>query len=100
MPSLPEPWDPTPPIPSGLPARSGARTPRNAVRSGIEPLGAVDADAVARLWESCGLTRPWNPPEADFLRAVGGPASDVLGVRDEGGQVIATVMVGHDGHRG
>lgn len=100
MPSLPEPWESTTSVTTGQPARSGAHRPGDAARSGIEPLGAEDVDAVARLWEACGLTRPWNPPGADFLRAVRGPASDVLGVHDEGGQVIATVMVGHDGHRG
>ena len=62
-------------------------------------LGVVDrADAVS-LWETTGLTRPWNDPVADFERAVAGPASAVLGgfVGDE---LMATAMVGHDGHRG
>ena len=36
---------------------------------------------------------------ADFDRAVDGPTSAVLGILD-GGTLLATAMVGHDGHRG
>jgi ribosomal protein S18 acetylase RimI-like enzyme len=65
----------------------------------IGHLTAADvADAVA-LWEEAGLTRPWNDPSADFLRAVGGPSSVVLGAR-EGTDLVGAAMVGHDGHRG
>jgi ribosomal protein S18 acetylase RimI-like enzyme len=56
------------------------------------------ADATA-LWHAEGLTRPWNDPVSDFARAIQGPASAVLGAR-EGGRLVATAMVGHDGHRG
>ena len=56
------------------------------------------AEAVA-LWEAAGLTRPWNDPWADLDRAVAGPSSTVLaGLQD--GRLVATAMVGHDGHRG
>jgi ribosomal protein S18 acetylase RimI-like enzyme len=56
------------------------------------------ADAVA-LWQAAGLTRPWNDPRADLERALAGPSSTVLaGLQD--GRLIATAMVGHDGHRG
>ena len=65
----------------------------------ITELGASDvADAVA-LWERAGLTRPWNDAGGDFLRAVAGPASVVLGARD-GGELVGAAMVGDDGHRG
>ena len=65
----------------------------------IRPLEPADrADAVA-LWHRTGITRPWNPPEADFDRAAGGVSSTVLGVLDDG-RLVATAMVGHDGHRG
>jgi ribosomal protein S18 acetylase RimI-like enzyme len=60
---------------------------------------AADAGAVIALWEACGLTRPWNDPAVDFARAVAGPASAVLLLR-EGGALAASVMVGFDGHRG
>jgi ribosomal protein S18 acetylase RimI-like enzyme len=55
-------------------------------------------EAVA-LWVRTGLVRPWNPPEQDFDRAVSGRGSAVLGAVD-GDRLVATVMVGHDGHRG
>lgn len=63
---------------------------------------AVDADtpAIVDLWLRCGLTRPWNDPAADLTQARRGPNSDVLVGRDADGKLTATVMVGHDGHRG
>ena len=57
-----------------------------------------EAEVIA-LWEACGLTRPWNDPAADFARAVAGPASAVLLLR-EGDALAASAMVGCDGHRG
>jgi len=65
----------------------------------IEVLVADDAQAAAALWASVGLTRPWNDPLADFARAVTGATSTVLGLRDDG-ELVGTVMVGNDGHRG
>lgn len=56
------------------------------------------------LWHECGLTRPWNDPVADLDRALAGPSSTVLACLADsdaavGGRLLATVMVGHDGHR-
>ncbi|WP_425992013.1 GNAT family acetyltransferase [Afipia sp. DC4300-2b1] len=65
-------------------------------------IGAIaDADipAVVALWKRCELTRPWNEPQADIARARGKTNSEVLVGRD-GNTIVATVMVGHDGHRG
>jgi ribosomal protein S18 acetylase RimI-like enzyme len=65
----------------------------------VEPIRRRWFDDVVALWEQAGLTRPWNDPHADLRRAVEGPASAVLvGVSED--RVMATVMVGHDGHRG
>src|SRR5437868_5358238 len=64
----------------------------------IEARPDDEAEVIA-LWEACGLTRPWNDPAADFARAVAGPASAVLLLREEG-VLAASVMVGCDGHRG
>ena len=65
----------------------------------IAPLPAdLVPDAVA-LWTEAGLTRPWNDPVADCRRALVGPDSTVLAVRDDTG-LAATAMIGHDGHRG
>lgn len=59
----------------------------------------ADRDAVVALWEACGLTRPWNDPVADFDRAVSSPTSTVL-VRLVADRIVASAMVGYDGHRG
>jgi ribosomal protein S18 acetylase RimI-like enzyme len=65
----------------------------------ISPLHDEYVDAVAALWERCGLTRPWNIPLADIALARRGANSTIL-VGKHGGSVAASVMVGHDGHRG
>ena len=65
----------------------------------IAALEASDTDAAIALWEQTGLTRPWNDPHEDFLRAVTGPTSAVLGLFEEE-ELVGTAMVGHDGHRG
>ncbi|MFG1296772.1 GNAT family acetyltransferase [Xanthobacter variabilis] len=58
-----------------------------------------DIAAIVALWERAGLTRPWNDPHADIALARRGPHSTIL-VAKEGGALLGTVMVGHDGHRG
>ena len=59
----------------------------------------ADAETAVALWQGCGLTRPWNDPHADFARALAGATSTILLARADG-DVIGSVMVGHDGHRG
>jgi ribosomal protein S18 acetylase RimI-like enzyme len=58
-----------------------------------------DTDAVIRLWEDCELTRPWNDPHRDIERKRT-TQPDLFLVGDEAGAVVATAMVGYDGHRG
>ena len=65
----------------------------------IRDLTSVNIGAATSLWFKAGLTRPWNPPELDLQRALDGVTSTVLGAFDND-QLIGTVMVGHDGHRG
>ena len=65
----------------------------------FEPAGQEDAKALAALWQACGLTRPWNDPYKDISFALAGPASTILVARQQA-QIIASVMAGHDGHRG
>ena len=65
----------------------------------IRPLDHTHRATVISLWERCGLSRPWNPPDEDFDRAQAGPTSTILGALDDG-VVVGAVMVGHDGHRG
>lgn len=66
----------------------------------IEPLPEALYDAAIALWHNSGLTRPWNDPEADLRRAVSGSTSSVLAAVGDDGCLLATAMVGHDGHRG
>jgi ribosomal protein S18 acetylase RimI-like enzyme len=65
----------------------------------INPAEDADEAGIVALWERCELTRPWNDPRADLARARKGPDSAVLVGRDAN-SILATVMVGHDGHRG
>jgi ribosomal protein S18 acetylase RimI-like enzyme len=66
----------------------------------ITDLHPDEIEAAVGLWEACGLTRPWNDPRADACLALAGPASTVLAGHDAGGRLVATAMVGADGHRG
>lgn len=56
-------------------------------------------DSAVSLWAATGLTRPWNDPMDDLLRAMNGATSTVLG-HSLDGDLVAAAMVGHDGHRG
>ena len=58
-----------------------------------------DVEAVVALWKACGLTRTWNDPYKDISFARQAPSSTVL-VAEIDGSIAASVMVGHDGHRG
>ena len=80
----------------------------------IAAITPADFESVIALWETTGLTRPWNPPAADLERALGTESATVLGVfadaenagteitatERQGNALLGTVMVGHDGHRG
>jgi ribosomal protein S18 acetylase RimI-like enzyme len=58
-----------------------------------------DTDAAIRLWEDCGLTRPWNDPQRDIDRKLTTqPELFLVGENDD--VIVATAMVGFDGHRG
>ena len=59
----------------------------------------AESDEVIALWRACGLLRPWNDPVKDIVFARAGPSSDILVARHDG-RIAASVMVGHDGHRG
>lgn len=62
-------------------------------------IAEADVQTVVDLWTACGLTRAWNEPVKDIEFAMRQPTSTVLvGALD--GRVVASVMVGHDGHRG
>lgn len=65
----------------------------------IRAMDDRDVEPLVALWEACGLIRPWNPPRDDIARARGREGSDLL-VGEASGTLFASVMVGHDGHRG
>jgi ribosomal protein S18 acetylase RimI-like enzyme len=65
----------------------------------IAPIGDRDVAGVVALWHACGLTRPWNNPASDIALARKGSNSAVLIGRDDSA-IVATILVGHDGHRG
>lgn len=58
-----------------------------------------DEAAVIRVWEECGLLRPWNDPRRDITRKLA-EQPDLFLVGESGAEVIATAMAGFDGHRG
>ena len=65
----------------------------------IDAITEADVEPVVALWQRCGLTRPWNDPASDIALARRRDNSTVLIGRD-GNTIVATAMVGHDGHRG
>jgi ribosomal protein S18 acetylase RimI-like enzyme len=65
----------------------------------VVPIRDADVDAVIALWQRCGLTRPWNDPASDIAFARRGQNATVL-VGRAAGEIAATAMAGHDGHRG
>ncbi len=61
---------------------------------------AGDEEIIVSLWRACGLATSYNDLMKDFRFARASSNSDILvGVSPEG-QIVGSVMVGHDGHRG
>ena len=58
-----------------------------------------DTEAVVALWRECGLTRPWNDPRKDIVRKIT-DRNGAFWVVENAYGIIASVMVGYDGHRG
>jgi len=65
----------------------------------IRPYRPADEQAVVDLWRECGLTRPWNDPHKDIARKLT-EQPELFLVGTLGDEVVASVMVGFDGHRG
>jgi hypothetical protein len=65
----------------------------------IAEIEDADVSHVVSLWERCALTRPWNDPASDIALARKGPNSTILLGREDD-RIVASAMVGHDGHRG
>ena len=65
----------------------------------IRDFREADRAAVIALWQRCGVTRPWNDPDTDIDLAVAAPNAAIL-VAARGSAIVATLMLGFDGHRG
>jgi len=65
----------------------------------IRDISHDDKEAVIALWHASGIVRPWNDPAKDIAFACRDDHSTVL-VADLSGCIVATAMVGEDGHRG
>lgn len=58
-----------------------------------------DKDDVIQLWQDCGLVVPWNDPQHDIERKQSIQSElFLIGVLND--KIIATAMVGYEGHRG
>ncbi|SHM69246.1 GNAT family N-acetyltransferase [Roseibium suaedae] len=69
----------------------------------IAPFEERHRSAVTGLWAACGLIRPWNDPDKDIDRKLTDPVGQfllVLSGEGEAEEVLGSVMVGYDGHRG
>ncbi len=65
----------------------------------IRPYRSADEIAVIALWQACGLVRPQNDPRKDIARKLRvNPEWFLVGEIEN--RVVATVMVGYEGHRG
>jgi ribosomal protein S18 acetylase RimI-like enzyme len=65
----------------------------------VTPIEDSDIAEVITLWQRCGSTRAWNDPAADIALARREANATVLLGRNNG-VLVASVLVGHDGHRG
>jgi ribosomal protein S18 acetylase RimI-like enzyme len=66
----------------------------------IKPIEDADIAEVIALWQRCGSTRPWNDPARDIAVARKESNATVLLGYNDGAALVASVLVGHDGHRG
>ena len=58
-----------------------------------------DQKEVIQLWQNCGLVVPWNNPQSDIERKLTvQPELFLIGMM--GKKLVATAMVGYEGHRG
>ena len=58
-----------------------------------------DTLPVITLWKACHLVRPWNDPAEDICFCLQSPASELL-LAFVGDEIVGSIMMGNDGHRG
>ncbi len=65
----------------------------------VRPYRPGDREALVELWSACELTRPWNDPYRDIERKLARDPENLLVVEHDG-NLVGSVMVGYEGHRG
>lgn len=60
---------------------------------------ASDEEPLIALWRECDLVKPQNDPHKDIARKLA-VDPDLLLVGTLEGRIVASVMVGYEGHRG
>ena len=68
-------------------------------RANVRPYRPDDEASVVALWSACGLVVPQNDPKRDIERKLR-VNPDWFLVGDIAGEVVATCIVGYEGHRG
>jgi hypothetical protein len=66
---------------------------------GVRPFARNDEAEVIALWEACGLVVPQNDPKRDIERKLR-VNPDWFLVGEVEGRIVASCMVGYEGHRG
>ena len=69
------------------------------VETAVREIRDDDLGSVIALWHAAGIARPWNDPATDIAFARRSPHSTIL-VMEMDGRIVASAMVGEDGHRG
>jgi len=65
----------------------------------IRPYQDSDEEALVQLWTKCGLVAPQNNPVRDIQRKLKvNPEWLLVGLKEE--KIVASCMVGYEGHRG
>ena len=65
----------------------------------VRPYSEEDKENVISLWKSCKLIREWNNPGLDIDRK-SFSSKDLFLVMEKDNEIIASIMIGYDGHRG
>jgi ribosomal protein S18 acetylase RimI-like enzyme len=64
----------------------------------FHPVRDDEIDGLIALWNRAGMTRPWNPPDADIAAIRANPKSVMLVAREHD-RIVASVAVEDGGHR-
>ncbi len=58
-----------------------------------------DSQEIIDIWQEANLIRPWNDPISDIKICLDNKTSTILLLCNQI-QILGTIMVGYDGHRG